>query len=268
MALPINVRTITLYDDFLDTPNGRPVLGSGTIRGHNVRREVNSGLNLIPVARTFALTPTVVVLAGETLTTGHFEIDVPLSVDANLTNPDTYTVTMSLTGVDPLLASVGPFEILLTASMAPRVRLTDLLPAAPITPASGAFLTTIAADARYVQTPTGGTDGQVLSKLGAAVVWATGGTGGTGTVGPAGPTGPAGPAGPVNTNAASLTGILPPAVIGAGSVTAAQVAADVATTAGLALKQNTLRKYATLAAAQTGLTNNEFADGDLIIILG
>ena len=213
MPLPINVNTITLYDDFIDTPNGRPVLGTGTIRGHNVRREVNSGLNLIPVARTFTLTPTVVVLAGETLTTGHFEVDVPLSVDADLTNPDTYTVTMSLTGVDPLLASVGPFEILLTASMGTRVRLTDLLPAAPITPASGAFLTMIAADARYVQTPTGGADGQVLAKLGAAVVWATGGTGGTaGPTGPTGATGATGPAGPTGlTGATGATGATGPA---------------------------------------------------------
>lgn len=255
MPLPANVNTITLYDDFLDTPNGRPVLGTGTIRGHNVRREVNSGLNLIPVARTFTIAPAVVTLAGETLTTGHFEVDVPLSVDADLTNPDTYTVTLSLVGVDPLLASVGPFEILLTASMAPRVRLTDLLPAAPITPASGAFLTTIAADARYVQTPTGGTDGQVLSKLGAAVVWATGGAG----------------TAPTTVNAATLVGTIPPGVVGLASVTASQVAADVATQAKLdtvaAAKQNVLRRYATLTAAQTGLTNNEFADGDLIVVL-
>ena len=252
MALPANFNTITLFDDFIDNPNGRPVLGTLTIRPHNVRREVNSGLNLIPVARTVTLTPTVVVLAGETLTTGHFEVDVPLSVDADLTNPDTYTITMALTGVDPLLATVGPFEILLTAGLGTRVRLTDLLPAAPITPASAAFLTTIAADARYVQTPTGGTDGQVLAKLGATVVWAAGGAG--------------------STNAALLTGILPPAVIGPLSVAASQVAADVATQAALiaatAAKQNTLRKYPTIAAAQTGLTNNEFADGDLIIVLG
>ena len=269
MPLPANFNIITLFDDFIDNPTGRPILGTGTIKGHNVRREVNSGLNLVPVARTFTLTPTVVILAGETLTTGHFEVDVPLSVDADLTNPDTYTVTLALTGVDPLLASVGPFEILLTAALGTRVRLTDLLPATPITPASAAFLTAVAGDARYVQTPTGGADGQVLAKAGAAVVWAAGGTGPTG---PTGSTGPAGPTGPVNTSAASLTGTLPPAVIGPASITAAQVAADVATQAALttaiAAKQNTVRKYATTAAAQTGLTNGEFADGDLIIILG
>lgn len=273
MPLPANFNTITLYDDFIDNPTGRPIVGTGTIKGHNVRREVNSGLNLVPVARTFTLTPTVVVLAGETLTTGHFEIDVPLSVDADLTNPDTYTVTMSLTGVDPLLATVGPFEILLTAALGTRVRLTDLLPATPITPASAAFLTAVAGDARYVQTPAGGTDGQVLAKSAGTVVWATGGTGGTvGPAGPTGPAGPAGPTGPVNTNAASLTGTLPPAVVGAASITAAKVAADVATQAEIdaitVAKQNTLRKYATITTAQAGLTAGEFADGDLIIVLG
>ena len=246
MPLPANFNLITLFDDFIDNPTGRPILGTGTIKGHNVRREVNSGLNLVPVARTFTLTPTVVVLAGETLTTGHFEIDVPLSVDADLTNPDTYTVTLALTGVDPLLASVGPFEIMLTASLGTRVRLTDLLPAAPITPASAAFLTVVAGDARYVQTPPGGTDAQVLAKLGSAVVWASGGS----------------------TNAALLTGTLPPAVIGAGSITAAKVAADVATQAEIDVKQNIIRKYATVAAAQAGLTAGEFADGDLVIVLG
>ena len=252
MPLPANFNIITLFDDFIDNPTGRPILGTGTIKGHNVRREVNSGLNLVPVARTFTLTPTVVILAGETLTTGHFEVDVPLSVDADLTNPDTYTVTLSLAGVDPLLATVGPFEIMLTAALGTRVRLTDLLPATPITPASNAFLTAAAGDARYVQTPLAGTDGQVLSKSGGTVVWATAGTG--------------------TTNAALLTGILPPACIGPASITAAQVAADVATQAALttavAAKQNTIRKYATTAAAQTGLTNGEFADGDLIIVLG
>ena len=252
MPLPANFNMITLYDDFIDNPTGRPILGTGTIKGHNVRREVNSGLNLVPVARTFTLSPTVVILAGETLTTGHFEVDVPLSVDADLTNPDTYTVTLSLAGVDPLLASVGPFEIMLTAALGTRVRLTDLLPATPITPASNAFLTAVAGDARYVQTPAGGTDGQVLAKSAGTVTWATAGTG--------------------TTNAALLTGILAPAVIGPLSVTAAQVAADVATTAALttatAAKQNTIRKYATTTAAQTGLTNGEFADGDLIIVLG
>ena len=267
MPLPANFNTITVFDDFIDNPTGRPILGTGTIKGHNVRREVNSGLNLVPVARTFTLTPTVVVLAGETLTTGHFEIDVPLSVDADLTNPDTYTVTLALTGVDPLLATVGPFEIMLTAALGTRVRLTDLLPATPITPASAAFLTAVAGDARYVQTPAGGTDGQVLAKSAGTVVWLTGG----GTVGPAGPTGPAGPAGPVNTSAASLTGTLPPAVIGAGSITAAKVAADVATQAEInaitASKQNLIRKYANAAAAQTGLTAGEYGDGDLIIVL-
>ena len=246
MPLPANFNLITLFDDFIDNPTGRPILGTGTIKGHNVRREVNSGLNLVPVARTFTLTPTVVVLAGETLTTGHFEIDVPLSVDADLTNPDTYTVTLALTGVDPLLASVGPFEIMLTASLGTRVRLTDLLPAAPITPASSAFLTAVAGDARYVQTPAGGTDAQVLAKLGSAVVWASGSS----------------------TNAALLTGTLPPAVIGANSITAAKVAADVATQAEIDVKQNIIRKYATMAAAQAGLTAGEFADGDLVIVLG
>ena len=193
MALPANFNTLILYDDFIDNPTGRPILGTGSIQGHKVRREVNSGLNLIPVARTFTLTPTVVVLAGETLTVGHFEVVVPLSVDPDLTNPDTYTVTLNLSGPDPLLVAVGPFEILLTADLGPRVRLTDLLPAAPINAASAAFLTITAADARYVQTPAGGTDGQVLVKAGAAVAWAVGGTGGT--AGPAGPTGPAGPIG-------------------------------------------------------------------------
>ena len=152
MALPANFNTLILYDDFIDNPTGRPLLGTGSIQGHKVRREVNSGLNLIPVARTFAITSTVVVLAGETLTVGHFEVVVPLSVDPDLTNPDTYTVTLNLTGPDPLLAAVGPFEILLTADLGPRVRLTDLLPAAPINATSAAFLTMTAADARYVQT--------------------------------------------------------------------------------------------------------------------
>ena len=252
MPLPANFNLITVFDDFIDNPTGRPILGTGTIKGHNVRREVNSGLNLVPVARTFTLTPTVVVLAGETLTTGHFEIDVPLSVDADLTNPDTYTVTLALTGVDPLLATVGPFEVLLTASLGTRVRLTDLLPAAPITQASAAFLTITAADSRYVVVPGGGTDGQVLTKSAATVVWGAGGTG--------------------STNAALLTGTLPPAVIGAGSITAAKVAADVATQAEIdaitLAKQNVIRKYATVAAAQAGLNAGEFADGDLVIVLG
>jgi len=181
MPLPANFNTITLYDDFIDNPSGRPVVGTGIIRGHNIRREVNSGLNLVPIARTFTLTPTVVVLSGETLTTGHFEIDVPLSVDADLTNPDTYTVTMSLTGVDPLLATVGPFEIMLTANLGTRVRLTDLLPAAPITAASAAFINITTGDSRY---------------------------------------------------------------------------------------QKVIHKYATVAAAQAGLTAGEFADGDLVIVLG
>ena len=120
------------------------------------------------------------------------------------------------------------------------------------------------------------------------VYWSTGtawveiaGSGGTvGPAGPAGPTGPAGPpgftgpAGPAgSTGATGATGPTgPAAVIGPGSITAAQVAADVATQAELnavaAAKQNTIRKYPTTAAAQTGLTNGEFADGDLIIVTG
>ena len=73
------------------------------------------------------------------------------------------------------------------------------------------------------------------------LVWVETATGTGGTVGPAGPAGPTGPAGPAgSTGPAGAAGL-------AGS---------------------TIRKYPTLAAAQTGLNNGEFVEGDLIVVLG
>jgi hypothetical protein len=148
MALPSNLGTITVYDDYIDNPGGRPVVGTGSYRSTQLRRELVSGLTLVPVAKTFQITEQDQTINGQTIRTGHWEVVCPLGVDPDYSGPDAYTFTIELTGVDTLLAKPGPVTVILTADMGPRVRLSSLAPAVPVAQL-GSGLTVEVADSRY-----------------------------------------------------------------------------------------------------------------------
>lgn len=127
MALPAAWNTRVVYGDHIDYPQGRPILGTGVAVATNTRRFIASRLTAFPFPAPFTIVSTVGVFEGETITTGHWEVTLPLSDDPDVDNPGAWTFTLALQGAAPLFYSDGPVTVMLTSAMPPRVRLSDLV---------------------------------------------------------------------------------------------------------------------------------------------
>lgn len=122
MALPGSWNRLVIFDDYVSYPQGQPVLGAGIYRGHRTRRFIASGLSASPSEQPFTVAPAAGSFEGETITTGHWEVEVPLSEDPDVDGSDSWTFTLTLQGVGTLT-----YDVDLVADMAPRVRLSDVV---------------------------------------------------------------------------------------------------------------------------------------------
>ena len=177
MALPDVFNTRGVYDDFIDLL-GRPALGEARFASHVTRWTTLDGPSILAVDIVVPIITTQTIFvrpdgSEQTLTTGRFSVDLPLSVDPDIVQEDTYTVTLSLIDGDGKLRRQDPYDIKLVAGDGQPVRLRNLAPAGPVDP-TVAYLT----DAMLLEAVSGKADiGTVQAIEGRVSVLEDGGDG-------------------------------------------------------------------------------------------